>query len=280
MDNGDRFAYCYGSIFEPTDIGCGGDREKRGAGAIRLTVGGTLTVSGSGIITACGTYGGGGGWSGSGGSIFIVCGTLAGTGDIRANTIARENEGTAYNHEYTGSGGRVAVYERVASDWSAYTGSITADDCTHSSEADTTAPGTVYRETAADKPHGGTITISGRLCYGYVEFPMLADGDPKTAYRDATLVIGNATVSLQNHDWETAGTSNHVICVKDIVLTDAKSKLNLCGNILKVSDLTHRGGRGWEGWTKSDKTAAYQKHVVEGGGAILWPTPGLMLFVR
>lgn len=34
------------------------------------------------------------------------------------------------------------------------------------------------------------------------------------------------------------------------------------------------------GWTKSDKPAAYQKHVVEDGGAILWSTPGLMLFVR
>ena len=278
-ESGARFAYCYGSIFEPTDLGCGGDIGKRGAGAIRLTVGGTLTVSGSGIITACGTYGGGGGWSGSGGSIFIVCGTLAGAGDIRANTIAKENEGTAYNHEYTGSGGRVAVYERTARDWSAYTGSITADDCSHSVNSDTTAPGTVYRETAADKRHGGTITISGRLCYGCVEFPMLADGDPKTAYRDATLVIGNATVSLQNHDWETAGTSNHVIRVKDIVLTDAKSKVNLCGNVLKVSDGTHRNGRDWEGWDKANPTAAYEKHVNEGGGKIVW-TQGTVLFVR
>ena len=280
MSTGERFAYCYGSIFEPMDLGCGGDGSKRGAGAIRLSVVGTLTVSGSGIITASGTAGGGGGNSGSGDSIFITCGTLVGSGDIRANAIAKEKEGAVDNHSWTGSGGRVAVYERTARDWSAYTGNMTADGgCCPGGESSTTAPGTVYRETAADKPHGGTITVDGRMCYGYIEFPMVEDGDPKTAYRDATLMIGNATVSLQNHDWETAGTSNHVIRVKDIVLTDAKSKLNLCGNVLKVSDGTHRNGRGWEGRDKANPTVAYEKHVVEDGGTIKW-CQGMLLFVK
>ncbi|HMN42004.1 MAG TPA: GC-type dockerin domain-anchored protein [Phycisphaerales bacterium] len=99
----------YGSFSQPTDLGSGGGASdtvagKRGGGAIRLTVGGTLTVNGE--IAADGdpyngTYSGGG----SGGSIWITAATVTGTGTIHAN-------GRGYNACATGGGGggRVAVY--------------------------------------------------------------------------------------------------------------------------------------------------------------------------
>ena len=81
----------YGSITEPTDLGSGGSGYSgggntggEGGGAVRLTVGGILTLNGS--LTADGHVGstttGGGG---SGGSIYLSVGVLAGTGVISAN---------------------------------------------------------------------------------------------------------------------------------------------------------------------------------------------------
>ena len=76
----------YGSLTEPTDLGSGGGRSGgSGGGAIRLTVGGALTVEGE--VRACGQFtdsdsqcGGG-----SGGSIWITTGALKGSGVIVAD---------------------------------------------------------------------------------------------------------------------------------------------------------------------------------------------------
>jgi len=103
----------YGSYTEPTTLGSGGGDYSGyagvGGGAIKLTVSGTTTVNGT--ITANGQYGNGvssrvsGG--GAGGSVWIDTGTLAGTGNIRANG------GSTVNSTYDGGGGgggRVALY--------------------------------------------------------------------------------------------------------------------------------------------------------------------------
>ena len=75
-----------------------------GGGAIRLNVGGTLTVEGqisaNGLPAAWGQGGGG-----AGGSVWLTVGTLAGTGVISANggpSVAAYGGG--------GGGGRVAIY--------------------------------------------------------------------------------------------------------------------------------------------------------------------------
>ena len=115
----------YGSVLAPMDIGSGGGRGEPydigggGGGAIRLVVGGTLTIDGAlradggnGTVHAS-NYGGGG----SGGSICLTVGTFSGTGNISADG----GDGYLANCG-SGAGGRIAVVH----DASAFTGSMTA----------------------------------------------------------------------------------------------------------------------------------------------------------
>jgi hypothetical protein len=95
----------YGSVLQPVTEGSGGGWSGgAGGGAIRLNVGGTLTVAGqisARGLPAAGGYGGGG----AGGSIWLTVGTLAGTGVISANggpSVSAFGGG--------GGGGRVAIY--------------------------------------------------------------------------------------------------------------------------------------------------------------------------
>ena len=114
----------YGSLLQPTHLGSGGGscyragvppytRGGYGAGAVKLEVGGALTVNGS--IIADGEAGGLGGdgprWGsggGGGGSVWIQCSTLDGTGLVRANG------GNGGHIEWFsgggGGGGRLAIY--------------------------------------------------------------------------------------------------------------------------------------------------------------------------
>jgi hypothetical protein len=117
----------YGSIIAPVDLGSGGGRATyvgnggSGGGAVRLIVGGTLTVNGS--IAANGgdgignvNYSSGGG---SGGSIYLTVGGLAGSGTISANG------GATSPATYTGgggAGGRIAMYY----DYTTFSGQISA----------------------------------------------------------------------------------------------------------------------------------------------------------
>ncbi len=101
----------YGSATEPLDLGSGGGNYSTllggaGGGAIRLTVGGTLTVDGS--LTANGgdsTHIAAGG--GAGGSVFIATDVLTGSGVISANG---GNGGAPGDDGGGGGGGRIALH--------------------------------------------------------------------------------------------------------------------------------------------------------------------------
>jgi phosphodiesterase/alkaline phosphatase D-like protein len=103
----------YGSYTQPTDLGSGSasylynnrSAGSAGGGAVKLVVGGVLTVTGS--ITAnglAGTVTNTSGGGGSGGSVWIQAGTLAGAGAITANggSGGDSNGGV-------GGGGRIAI---------------------------------------------------------------------------------------------------------------------------------------------------------------------------
>jgi len=121
----------YGSITEPVDLGSGGGGGTNwggpadggaGGGAIRLTVGGTLTLEGS--VTSDGaegaTIGNRAGGGGSGGSVYLAVGTLAGGGLISADGGA--GGGPDNTKGGGGGGGRLAVYY----DASTFTGDMSA----------------------------------------------------------------------------------------------------------------------------------------------------------
>ena len=137
----------YGSVTEPMEPGSGGGRDNvyskdggAGGGAVRLTVGGTLTLDGT--LTADGSdgsaynpYGGGGG--GSGGSIYLTAGTLTGSGGISANGGIGPNTGGG------GGGGRIAIHY----DTNTFTGTISA--CGGSSGSCAGGAGTIYTKGSA-----------------------------------------------------------------------------------------------------------------------------------
>ena len=127
----------YGSISEPSDLGSGGGHGRgtqwatggAGGGAIRLMVGGTLSVDGA--LTANGKNGTGrGGFfdsasgGGSGGSIYVTAGMLTGSGVISAKGGAGGSYGIARGGG--GGGGRIAIYyntDTFTGTMSAYGGS-------------------------------------------------------------------------------------------------------------------------------------------------------------
>ncbi|MFA6131371.1 MAG: fibronectin type III domain-containing protein [Patescibacteria group bacterium] len=100
----------YGSLTAPVNIGSGGglytdQGQGAGGGAVKLTVGTTLTMTGTisangGSVTSIDHNGGG-----SGGSVYLDIGTISGAGAISADG------GSAYNANYAGGGGgRIAIY--------------------------------------------------------------------------------------------------------------------------------------------------------------------------
>ena len=110
-------------------------------------MGGRLTVEGD--VTACGASSTGY-YTGAGGSVWLTCGTLAGGGAVKAN-------GGNGPSGILGSGGRVAVYQRTAADWSAFEGLVQAYG--GSTGTSYSGPGTVYKVTAAEADDEGVLEI-------------------------------------------------------------------------------------------------------------------------
>ena len=235
---------CYGSVLTPVNWGSGGFAQSghTGGGAVQITVDGTLALgcdivadgSGSGDRTA------------SGGSVFLTCGTLTGAGNVFAR-------GGRYTSNYGGGGGRIAVVQTVAKDFSAYTGTLDAGSyyC---------GPGTVFTRSAAD---GGEVSVYNAtwFSHGRTDLPMTADGDAAKVYRDVGLVVtSNATVCLLAD-----------MTVYDLDLKSTTSKIDLNGHTLTVRSSAHKKGRGWGD--------AYEKLVTENGGKIVWKG-GMVLIIR
>lgn len=105
----------YDALTAPVELGSGGGRELHynnaggaGGGAVRLSVGGTLTIDGA--VRANGNSGANnGGGGGSGGSLYLTAATLAGSGTISANGGNGIGSGSWYTGG-GGAGGRVAIY--------------------------------------------------------------------------------------------------------------------------------------------------------------------------
>lgn len=241
---------CYGSIFAPTNHGRKGSAgaASYAGGVIILDVAGTLRCDGRISADAHGDYGP---YNASGGSVFLKVGTLAGKGVIRANG-SLTNSGAG-----GGGGGRVAVYQRVATGWAGYTGTIAAYGY---------SAGSIYREDASGER---TITFgpSGSP-NGWSMFPAGADGNPREAYRDVTVILAaNARLAVTNAAWA-RGSS---VRIKDLSLAASTARVNLFGSYIRVIDRTHARGKGWAG--------EYNDVVNEDGGRIVW-SGGLTVSIR
>ncbi|MFC1645065.1 beta strand repeat-containing protein [Patescibacteria group bacterium] len=182
----------YGSIKSPATSGSGGGDGNggNGGGEMKMTISGTLTVTGD---VACNgndaNYGDGGG--GAGGSIWITTGTLAGSGNIIANGGSRD--GTTYTNG-SGSGGRIAVYYTTDSSTVTYNAYAGDTDATHIGGA-----GTIFTKAAAAS--NGDLLIKNSDTYYW------DDKYVGTTPIDETITFD--TLAIQNYgNLETGSSSN------------------------------------------------------------------------
>lgn len=159
----DTYGKTYDSALCPTNCGSGGDFSNKsftyaGGGAVKIFAGGTMLVDGEiNADASWAEY-----YTGSGGSIWLKADVLTGSGSIHANG----GNCTQYG---MGAGGRISVTVRGANDLSAFTGKMEAYGgflCNAqgvASDFSEGTPGTVYVETAADQPNGGTLTVASKV---------------------------------------------------------------------------------------------------------------------
>ena len=247
----------YGSIFCPTNWGAS-PAQISGGGAVHLVVAGNLAVNGG--ISADGSrnsfYGG------CGGSVWIECATLSGSGTISAR------EGLASSSQYSGSGGRIAVYQRAAKDFSAFPKSrILASDMSPNSA------GTVYLEAAGSAEGAWLYIENGAASSPYAtKFPMAADGDVAKRYANVNLVLGNG-------GWVTVPRDStnvpQKIRLRSLSMTSPTSILDLGANTFVVTDPAWRRNKDWAPGATVN-VSEYNKVP----GKILWPPRGFVLILK
>jgi hypothetical protein len=170
----------YGSITAPVDFGSGGGNGGygpggAGGGIARLNVGGTLTVSGQ-VLANGQNIGGGYGAGGSGGSVYLMAGTLAGSGVIQA---------TGGDGANGGAGGRIALYYTT----STFTGTATAFGGTGAVRG---GAGTVYLKPAASA--GRVLVDNGGL--SGAQTPLLSPAVFHLTVTNAGIVRPQAALNL------------------------------------------------------------------------------------
>jgi len=252
---------CYGSVFTPTNIGSSTALYGVGGGKVRLVVGGTLTDDGT--ITANARDNDF--IPGAGGSVWITCGRLVGAGTISADSGITA---PSVNGPWSG-GGRVAVYQTAISDFSAFTGLISA----YGSKTPTdgakraSAAGTVYLQGADGQ---GRIVIDNENGVRVEEhfktdIPVAAGmgGDDLRLYRDKVIEVRRSGTiylmeDLKVHDLE-------------LSMGNVTTNLFLNDHTLTIVDHAHRRGRGWT-WNVDAGT--------NGLGRVIWQPKPLCIILR
>ena len=190
--NGTPGGGIYGSITQPADLGSGGGTSfvgqtgTRGGGAVRMVVGGTLSLHGEVIANgenrSC-EHNQNSGGPGSGGSVWISAGAVVGNGNVQANG------GIACT---SGGGGRVAVYGDLAG----FSGTMSAYGG---------GPGTVYRSPIGLHPQliFDNNGVAGTTLMTHLATPAGADlvirngsilSHPSASASGLTIVADNLTI--------------------------------------------------------------------------------------
>ena len=215
--SGSAGGQAYGSILEPTDLGSsggGGDgsatRERSpGGGAVRLIVGGTLSVDGT--LTANGV----GAWynnqgGAAGGSIWVTAAKLAGQGTVAAN-----GGGGEWVDGGSGSGGRIALYL----DADEFAGAITARGGGGGHQ--TGGAGTIYTRLAGESV--GRVLVENGGNWGALT-PLLAPELYDLRIAAQAQVYGGEQLVVQSFEVTTNALLTHLKGdggVKLVVLGDA-----------------------------------------------------------
>lgn len=256
----------YGSVFEPIHPGScsrSGDVGNEAGGAVRLAVGGTLTLDGS--VTANSKNGN---WYvGTGGSVWITAGRLVGGGSISADAGTQLVDSNS-----AVSGGRIAV-KLTEGDFSGWSGEIRAWGTTGKGDRPSGSAGTVYLQSGDEADGFGTLYVTGRRethSFGSMvmtPFPV-AGWNAAADFANVKFVIGGRAQAAFKENMK----------IRDVMMEASGAGLPralMFDHVVKVESLEHRGGKGW--------AAAYDTLVAPGDlgvGRFYWQGPGLMLFVR
>ena len=236
----------YGSITQPTDWGSDGGScpshnatGGSGGGAVRLLVGGTLTVSGqilargTGDATAPGGAGDGEIGGGSGGSIWLTVTTLAGQGTISADG----GNGDTDDDSGGGGGGRVAIYYGTNN----FAGAISAVSSSISSIIG--GAGTIYTKASTQTTgqvlvdNGGSAGADTGLTSPEAFALTITNGGSGVAM--APLTLGALHIATNGSLKQLAGSSNLTMVVLSNAVIDSGGALTLDGKGYPVG--TNRG---------------------------------------
>ncbi|MBO7721521.1 MAG: hypothetical protein J6T01_03850 [Kiritimatiellae bacterium] len=162
-----RPGHCYGSICSPETLGSSGGEINNASlpgGALRLVVGGVLTLDGT-LTAKPGVKNRSGGVStracGSGGSVWVTAASIAGGGLISADGAGGSSFGSS-------AGGRVSVQlTGHAALFSSFSGSVTAYGGYYSNN-NYGLPGTIYIEDASNRDDGGDLIVKGSRNSAYI----------------------------------------------------------------------------------------------------------------
>lgn len=259
----------YGSITSPSHLGSGGWREVyAGGGALWLEVAGLARLDG--MIAADGTGGYNAEGASSGGSIRICAGTITGGGSVRANGGVDDWHGG-------GGGGRIALIQTAATDWTRWTGTVQSLGRPQKGASDSEGggAGTIYRETSAEAGEAGLVTVDNN------DYDTVPATYPKIA---CTLPSGqlDGSEALSRTRWEMKR-HGHVNLVADcriaaLTITGSSPILHLYGKTLTLRALSINGTNYGPGVYTADDLPQVEDFV--GGGRIVVLRGGSVLIVR
>jgi hypothetical protein len=255
----------YGSLTEPVDWGSAGGScpshssvGGTGGGAVRLLVGGTLTVNGQIVANGSSdsTAPGGAGdheiGGGAGGSIWLAVGTLAGSGTLSANG----GNGDTDFDSGGGGGGRVAINYGT----STFSGTIAAQTSPYSSFPG--GAGTIYMKATSQSvgtvivDNGGVNGAATGLTSPEAFSLTITNGGSGVAL--APLTLGSLHIATNGSLTQLAGSTNLTVVVLSNALVDLGGSLivdgkgypigtNLGPGVAPTSPGYYAGGAGYGG---------------------------------
>lgn len=272
----------YGVYTLPTEFGSGGGNRSgyastggHGGGVVKLSVGGTLTVTGT--ITADGNVGANSGdrkpGGGSGGSILITTGTITGNGIVKANGA----QGGDSNYDGgSGGGGRIAIYYTTNTS-SFSTLAAAGGNSTLAGSAQYGGAGTIYMKTPSQT--NGDLIVSNNASGWSTN---LSAEVPYTPLPN-TLTLDNLTISkfanVNYTDTLTVGTTSEVSYYAYLNLTGTAT-LNTF-NINNSSHFFSQSGStttyntlNWTGGIITDNGGIFA--LVSGGSSLSIPTGSIL----
>ena len=259
--HGGRFAagaQTYGSLSAPTN--CGSGASASGGGVVKIRALGDLMVKGE--VNADGgdtsVYG-----SGAGGSVWLIGKRLSGDGIITANGgSAGQGDG--------GAGGRIAVWLTEATDFTDWAGRLLARGGGKYGQINwgPGSAGTIYLQTAKENAKSATTIVDNdgeRMSKnGYVELKK----ETRSAVLGTLLVRNCGSVKLLTD-----------VRAADVDLASANVKLNVGTNILTITTIDHKDGKGWA--DTLDNLVTKETDPATGKtGDIVWKPQGIAIIVR